>query len=272
MADSSATPKSVPLKALVLIALVVGSAALAFAYTAGWLSPHRLTPDKLVSALLPPGGPALGHRRNHAKGICFTGIFEANGEGTALSAAQVFARGEYPVVGRFNLAGSDLHMPDPMAQVRGFSVRIATPDGQEWRSAMLDAPVFAAPTPRAFYQFLKAAGSNDPGAMKPYVDAHPEILDFIALMIGMPLIGWAMLSAEPYPVKLFGTVQLPAIAPASPELHARLWTAHHYLALAFFALILVHLAAALFHRWVRHDGVFEAMAPGAQIDSTRLAK
>src|ERR1700741_1959445 len=88
----------------VLIAAVVGCGAAAFAYTAGWFSPHRLTPDKLVDALAPPTGPSLGHRRNHAKGICFTGVFEANGAGTALSYAQVFTPGQYPVVGRFNLA------------------------------------------------------------------------------------------------------------------------------------------------------------------------
>jgi cytochrome b561 len=31
--------------------------------------------------------------------------------------------------------------------------------------------------------------------------------------------------------------------------------------LCFFALILVHFAAALFHALVRRDGVFQAMAP-----------
>jgi cytochrome b561 len=31
--------------------------------------------------------------------------------------------------------------------------------------------------------------------------------------------------------------------------------------LCFFALIVVHLAAALFHALVRRDGVFRAMAP-----------
>jgi catalase len=71
---------------LLVIALVVGGAAAAFAYTAGWLSPERITPDKLVDAFTPPGGePPLGHRRNHAKGICFTGTFDANGAGAALS-------------------------------------------------------------------------------------------------------------------------------------------------------------------------------------------
>jgi cytochrome b561 len=39
-----------------------------------------------------------------------------------------------------------------------------------------------------------------------------------------------------------------------------LWNAHYYLAFAFFALILLHVAAALFHALVRRDGVFESMA------------
>ena len=75
----------------------------AFAYTAGWLSPERLTPWKMLEALAPPSGPALGHRRNHAKGICFTGDFESNGSGAALSRAKMFTPGTYPVTGRFNL-------------------------------------------------------------------------------------------------------------------------------------------------------------------------
>jgi cytochrome b561 len=82
-----------------------------------------------------------------------------------------------------------------------------------------------------------------------------------ALMIGMPLIGWAMLSAAAYPVVLYGGVYLPPILPQSDSLHALLWDAHYYLAFALFALILMHVAAALFHALVRRDGVFEAMAP-----------
>jgi cytochrome b561 len=84
-----------------------------------------------------------------------------------------------------------------------------------------------------------------------------------ALMIGMPLIGWGMLSAASYPVALFGGTHLPAILPQSDTLHALLWDAHFYLAFVFFALVLLHVAAALFHALVRRDGVFEAMAPAA---------
>jgi catalase len=178
MVESSTSPTSFPLKRLVIIAAVVGVAAIGFAYTAGWLSPHRLTPKKMVAALAPPGGPALGHRRNHAKGICFTGTFAANGDGSALSTAQVFARGQYPVVGRFNLATADPHVADAMVRVRGIGISITTPDGQEWRSAMIDAPIFAASTPQAFYQLLTASGSKDPNAMKKFIAANPEFLNF----------------------------------------------------------------------------------------------
>ncbi len=81
-----------------------------------------------------------------------------------------------------------------------------------------------------------------------------------AFMIGMPLIGWAMLSAAAYPVVLFRGWHLPAILPQSDSLHTLLWDAHFYLAFAFFALILLHVAAALFHALVRRDGVFETTA------------
>jgi len=82
-----------------------------------------------------------------------------------------------------------------------------------------------------------------------------------ALMIAMPLIGWAMLSAAEYPVAIWPGIWLPQILPRNPALHTLLWNAHFYLAFLFFALILMHLAAALFHGLIRRDGVFYSMAP-----------
>ena len=61
-------------------------------------------------------------------------------------------------------------------------------------------------------------------------------------------------------VVLFSGVHLHQILPLSDSLHTLLWNAHYYLAFAFFALILLHVAAALFHALVRRDGVFESMA------------
>jgi catalase len=160
----------------VFIAAVVGASAAAFAYTAGWFSPDRLTPTRFVAVFAPPAGPALGHRRNHAKGICFTGTFEANGVGTSLSKASVFVKGRYPVVGRFNVGTPDINAADATVRVRGMGLQISTPDGQEWRTAMIDAPFFAVSTPQVFYALLVAsARQNDPDAMKNFAAAHPEI-------------------------------------------------------------------------------------------------
>ena len=80
------------------------------------------------------------------------------------------------------------------------------------------------------------------------------------LMIVMPLLGWAMLSAAQYPIVVFGGLRLPPILPPNASLHAVLWDLHATLAYLFFAVVLMHIAAALFHALIRRDGVFEAMA------------
>ncbi|MGI4758955.1 MAG: cytochrome b [Janthinobacterium lividum] len=84
---------------------------------------------------------------------------------------------------------------------------------------------------------------------------------FYALMLAMPLIGWGMLSASSHPVVLFGSVHLFPILPVSETLYTLLRQAHVYLAFAFYGLILMHVGALLFHKFVRKDGVFEAMVP-----------
>ena len=109
-----------------------------------------------------------------------------------------------------------------------------------------------------------------PGPMK--FAAQASHYAFYVLMIGMPLLGWGMLSAAAYPVVLFGGWHLPAILPQSDSLHALLWDAHFYFAFAFFALILLHVAAALFHALVRRDGVFETMASAVTYGEIAPAK
>ncbi len=172
------SPARSVLGSLVLIAVIIGVGAVAFAYTAGWLSPHRIAPDQVVDALAPPTGVGLGHRRNHAKGICFTGMFEANGAGSALSGAQVFTPGQYPVVGRFNLGTPNPDAPDATVRVRGLGLQISTPDGQVWRSAMIDLPFFPVATPQAFLRAAARLGEQGPGRDEDLAGAHPEIAAF----------------------------------------------------------------------------------------------
>lgn len=78
------------------------------------------------------------------------------------------------------------------------------------------------------------------------------------LMLAMPLLGWAMLSAGGYPRPL----QLPAIAPHDLQLYAVLRQAHGWAGYLLFATVLVHLGAALMHALVRRDGVLRSMWPG----------
>jgi cytochrome b561 len=85
-----------------------------------------------------------------------------------------------------------------------------------------------------------------------------------ALMFSMPLIGWGMLSAEPYPVVLAGSLRLPPILPQNATLYAWLRQLHTVLAYLFFVTFLVHFGAALLHGLVRRDGVFESMASFAR--------
>lgn len=92
--------------------------------------------------------------------------------------------------------------------------------------------------------------------------AHASHWLLYGLMFAMPLIGWSMLSAGGYPVAMFKGFTLPPIAPHDPAVFAILRTAHTWLALLLFATVLMHLAAALFHAWVRRDKVFASMARG----------
>jgi cytochrome b561 len=75
-------------------------------------------------------------------------------------------------------------------------------------------------------------------------------------------IAWGMLSAGGYPVQLGADIVLPPILPHDLGLYALLRTGHTIIALLFFALILLHLAAALMHGLVRRDGVLRSMTTG----------
>jgi cytochrome b561 len=83
-----------------------------------------------------------------------------------------------------------------------------------------------------------------------------------ALMLILPLLGWAMVSAAGDPVMLGSSLQLPSILPANATSFAVLRKAHRYLAYLLFLTVLLHLAAALFHGLIRRDGVLESMLKG----------
>ena len=63
------------------------------------------------------------------------------------------------MIGRFNLGTPMPTAPDATVRVRGLGLQISAGD-QVWRTAMINAPVFAVSTPQAFYELLKASGAR----------------------------------------------------------------------------------------------------------------
>jgi cytochrome b561 len=80
-----------------------------------------------------------------------------------------------------------------------------------------------------------------------------------ALMLAIPLVGWAMLSAGGYPVMLSDSLRLPPIFPVGPTAFAVLRHLHTWLAMLLFVTFLGHMAAALYHGLIRRDGVLSSM-------------
>src|SRR5471030_2835123 len=136
------------------IGVVVLCSVGAFAYAGGWLSSDRTTQGKIVAALQDVNGSHPGIRRAHAKGLCATGWFDGNGNAAVLSKATLFARGRVPVIGRFAFASGMPFVADQPNGVRSLALRFRPPGAEEWRTGMIDIPVFPFKSGQAFYEQL----------------------------------------------------------------------------------------------------------------------
>jgi catalase len=134
-----------------IIAIVIAGIAGLFAYAGGWLTPHALKPASIINTFQKVNGLHPGFRRNHAKGVCVSGYFESNGRAVTLSKASVFSPGRVPIIGRFSLAGGHPDAADAPRTIRGMAILFKLSDGEEWRTAMTNIPVFTAKSAQAFH-------------------------------------------------------------------------------------------------------------------------
>ncbi|MGY2733428.1 cytochrome b [Sphingomonas sp. UYP23] len=89
---------------------------------------------------------------------------------------------------------------------------------------------------------------------------------FYALLLALPLSGWAMGSAgreARYPMRWFGLFDVPHL-PVSAPAAAIGDSAHTMLGYAMAALVVVHAAAALRHHFMLHDAVLGRMLPAVR--------
>jgi cytochrome b561 len=105
----------------------------------------------------------------------------------------------------------------------------------------------------------------------PLPDDIPEIQRRIArathwalyaLLIVQPLLGWVATSAYGAPIRVFGLFVLPPIWPHDEPLSERLFVVHQLIGLTIALLVTAHIGAALYHQFVRKDGVLTRMVTG----------
>lgn len=175
------------------IAAVPLTLATGLAFAAGWIGPDRVSGGRVADALEYNSGPHAGYRRAHAKGLCVSGVFVANGAGADLSSATVFKPGRYPVLGRLSTAGGNPFAKDGRNVFRSLALQITAPDGEIWRMALDHTPIFPVATPEAFVEFQHASrpdpatGKPSPELMQAYLARHPETRAFQDYLARAPL-------------------------------------------------------------------------------------
>jgi cytochrome b561 len=83
-----------------------------------------------------------------------------------------------------------------------------------------------------------------------------------ALLLAQPLVGWIATSAYPAPIPVFGLFELPPLWGANRALSDRLFALHAGCGLAIAGIVVLHVAAACHHHFVRKDRVLLRMLTG----------
>ena len=137
-------------------------------------------PEAQVNALEGLFGKQAGFRRSQAKGVCASGYFVGNTVGRSLSSAAVFSGDKVPVVARFSVGGGNPKASDKSKSARGLALQFKLPNGEQWLTGNVSAPLFFVSKPEQFAPFFiartpdPATGKPDPAKLKAFNDANPE--------------------------------------------------------------------------------------------------
>jgi cytochrome b561 len=102
-----------------------------------------------------------------------------------------------------------------------------------------------------------------PAHMRPYERwaAHGSHFLLYALIFAIPLSGWLMSSFANIPVSYFGWFDIPIIAAPNKAWVDTSKEVHEILNLVLIGVVCLHIAAALFHHFIRKDDVLIRMLP-----------
>ena len=91
--------------------------------------------------------------------------------------------------------------------------------------------------------------------------ARASVATFYVILIAQPVLGITGSMLDGDPVTVFGNLVIPSILPVDKPVADLVFRLHGWDALLLLGLIGLHVAAALYHRFVRHDDVLSGMLP-----------
>ncbi|MFV0369983.1 MAG: cytochrome b [Hyphomicrobiaceae bacterium] len=81
-----------------------------------------------------------------------------------------------------------------------------------------------------------------------------------ALLVVVPVLGWLGVSYYPA-LDIFGLFKLPGLVASNKEMAEAVFGYHEFAAAVLLALVGIHIAAALYHYFIRGDNVLARMIP-----------
>jgi cytochrome b561 len=115
---------------------------------------------------------------------------------------------------------------------------------------------------RLIYRLVHGAPPDEP-TLEWWQKAASHLVHWAlyGLLLVVPLFGWIGISLFPS-LTVFSLFDLPALAAPNEEAAKRVLFIHGWLAILLALLVCGHIAAALFHYFIRKDGVLRRMLPG----------
>lgn len=92
--------------------------------------------------------------------------------------------------------------------------------------------------------------------------AHMTHWLLYGLLIGQALVGWIATSAYRAPIRVFWLFDLPPVWREDRPFSLTMFSAHQAIGIAIVLLLGAHIGAALFHHFIRRDGVLMRMVRG----------
>ena len=119
---------------------------------------------------------------------------------------------------------------------------------------------------RLLYRLI-AGRPSDEATITPFqrVASHTVHWSLYALLIAIPIGGWLGVSLFPA-LDVFGLFQIPALMAPDKALSEQVLWVHGLAAYILLGLIAIHIAAALYHHFIRGDGVLARMLPSLRRD------